>query len=110
MKNREEAYIGLELKTHHYPDDLGESGMNDILDDGIDITADELYQFIYLNGYHCEEEHLKMMLDEHDNSNNMLYPLECNYDKTTSYEDWIEYKEAMEEEEKLREKQNKENQ
>ena len=92
MKNREEAYIGIELETHIYGDDLGSAGMDDILMEGIDITADELYQFIYFNGYNCEEEHLKMMLDEHTNDKNMLYPLECIYDRETSYEDWLEYK------------------
>ena len=92
MKNTEEAYIGLELGTHSYPGDCCENAMNDILDEGIAITATELYDFIYENGYNCSEEHLKMLLDDFNNSKNMYYPLDCHYDKSTSYEDWIEYK------------------
>lgn len=53
MKNTEEAYIGLELGTHSYPEDCCENAMNDILDEGIAITATELYDFIYDNGYNC---------------------------------------------------------
>ena len=46
MKNREEAYIGIELETHMYGDDLGSGGMDDILMVGIDLTADELYHLM----------------------------------------------------------------
>jgi len=97
MKNTERAYIGIELGTHLYPEDLGQSGMDDILNEGIDIYANELYEFIYYNGYDCSEEHLKMLLDDFDSSKNMFYPLECNYDKTTSYSDWLDYKSEMDE-------------
>jgi hypothetical protein len=90
MKNTEEAYIGLELGTHSYPDDCCENAMNDILDEGIEITATELYDFIYENGYSCTEEHLKMLLNDFDDSKNMYYPLTCF--KSTSYEDWVEHK------------------
>ena len=95
MKNTERAYIGIELGTHSYPEDLGQSGMDDILDEGIDISADELYEFIYYNKYDCSEEHLKMLLDDFDCSKNMFYPLYCNYYKTTSYSDWLDYKSEM---------------
>ena len=33
-----------------------------------------------------------MLLDDFDNSKNMYYPLDCHYDKSTSYKDWIKYK------------------
>jgi hypothetical protein len=92
MKNTEEAYIGLELGTHSYPEDCCENAMNDILDEGIAITETELYDFIYENGYNCTEEHLKMLLDDFENDKNMYYPLDCYYNKSTSYKDWIEYK------------------
>ena len=32
VENTEEAYIGLELGTHSYPEDCCENAMNDILD------------------------------------------------------------------------------
>ena len=103
MKNREEAYIGIELETHSYPEDLGQCAMDDILNEGIEISADELYQFIYDNGYNCDEDKLKMMLDEHDSADNMLYPLDCIYDKDTSYSDWLDYKSERDEEIQKRE-------
>ena len=106
MRNREEAYIGIELETHEFQVDLGSSAEQDILDEGIDISARELYEFIYDNGYHCSDEKLKMMLDDFENTKNMLYPLSCHYNKETSYADWLEYEKWRDEErEKQREKE-----
>ena len=41
-----------------------------------------------------------MLLDEPDNSKNMWYPLDCLRD--LSYDDWIEYKQEREEDERRR--------
>ena len=98
MRNREEAYIGIELETHIYGQDLGSAGMEDVLNQGIDISARELYKFIYENGWYCSDEKLKMMLDDYENSDNMLYPLTCHYEKETSYADWLEYEKWRDEE------------
>ena len=46
-----------------------------------------------------------MMLDEPDNSKNLLYPLDCFRD--LSYSDWLEYKEEMDELKKERIKRQK---
>ena len=94
MKRTELAYIGLELGTHRYPEDLSSSGMDDILDEGIECYPEDIYAILY-EGYDCEEEHIKMMLDEPDNSKNMLYPLSCYRD--LSYDKWLEYKKDWEE-------------
>ena len=107
MENREEAYIGIELETHIYGQDLGSAGMEDVLNQGIDISARELYKFIYENGWYCSDEKLKMMLVDYENSDNMLYPLTCHYEKETSYAEWLEYKKWRDEErEKERERLN----
>ena len=105
MKRTEEAYIGLELGTHTWNVDIENNAMEDILDEGIRGDAHDLYSIIY-GGYSCSEEHLKMMLDEPDNSDNMLYPLDCFRD--LSYDDWLEYKKEWDEDkerELLRQKQ-----
>ena len=105
MKRTELAYIGLELETHRYPEDINNTAMEDILDEGIEGYPEDIYALIY-KGYSCSEEKLKMMLDEPDNSNNMLYPLDCYRD--LSYDDWLEYKKEWDEFEKEAEKRRKE--
>jgi hypothetical protein len=72
--------------------------MDDIVDEGIEIGASELYEFIYDNGYNCSDEKLKMLLDDFDNSKNMFFPLDCHCDRETSYADWLEYKTMRDEE------------
>tara|TARA_Y100001963_G_scaffold158067_1_gene256364 strand:- start:1521 stop:1844 length:324 start_codon:yes stop_codon:yes gene_type:complete len=106
MNSREEAYIGIELETHIYGQDLGSAGMDDVLHEGIDISAERLYRFIYENGWCCSDEKLKMMLDDYENSNNMLYPLTCHYHRETSYADWLEYFKDREEQKKRKESEN----
>ena len=58
-------------------------------DEGIDCYPEDVYDIIY-EGYTISEDKLKMMLNEPDNSDNMLYPLDCQ--KDLSYDDWLEYK------------------
>ena len=94
MKRIELAYIGLELGTARYPEDINNTAMEDILDEGIAGYPEDIYSIIY-KGYDCEEEHLKMLLNEPDNSNNMFYPLDCFRD--LSYDDWLEYKKEWDE-------------
>jgi predicted Zn-dependent protease len=65
--------------------------VDDILDEGIDCYPEEVYEILYEEGYDVTEEKLRMMLNEHDNGDNMLYPLDCFRD--LSYDDWLEYKE-----------------
>tara|TARA_R110002020_G_scaffold454290_1_gene669644 strand:+ start:3623 stop:3994 length:372 start_codon:yes stop_codon:yes gene_type:complete len=89
MKNIEKAYIRIELGTATWNEDLSSSGEQDILDEGIECYAEDVYELIY-DGYNISEEKLKMILDEHDNSDNMLYPLDCFED--LSYADWLEYR------------------
>ena len=89
MKKTEKAYIGIELGTHTWNVDLEQNGEQDILDEGIACYPEDIYAIIY-KGYECSEEKLKMMLNEPDNSDNMLYPLDCY--KDLSYDDWLEYK------------------
>ncbi len=74
MKRTELAYIGLELGTHRYPEDINNTAMEDILDEGIECYPEDIYAIIY-EGYECSEEKLKMLLDEPDKSKNMWYPL-----------------------------------
>jgi len=105
MKRIEEAYIGLELGTHTWNVDIENNAMEDILDAGIGCYPEDIYALIY-KGYSCSEEKLKMMLNEPDNSNNMLYPLDCYRD--LSYDDWLEYKKEWDEFEKEAEKRKKE--
>ena len=107
FKRTDEAYIGLELGTHTWNVDIGNNAMEDILDEGIECYPEDVYALIY-KGYSCSEEKLKMMLDEPDNSDNMLYPLDCFRD--LSYDKWLEYKkewEVLEEEARQRAKESK---
>ncbi len=97
MKRTELAYIGLELGTHRYPEDINNTAMEDILDEGIECYPEDIYAIIY-EGYECSEEKLKMLLDEPDNSKNMWYPLDCYRD--LSYDKWLEHKKDWEEFEK----------
>lgn len=108
MKRTERAYIQIELGTAIWNVDLEYNGESDILDEGISCIPEEVYELIY-EGYDCSEEHLKMMLDEPDNSKNMLYPLDCYRD--LSYNDWLEYKKEQElwEKKRIGEMRNKEN-
>ncbi len=104
MKRTERAYIQIELGTAIWNVDLEHNGMEDILDEGIDCYPEDVYELIY-EGYNVPEEKIKMMLDEPDNSKNLLYPLDCFRD--LSYSDWLEYKEEMDELKKERIKRQK---
>ena len=99
MKRTEKAYIEIELGTATWNEDLNCNAEQDILDEGIRCYPRDVYEIIY-EGYECSEVHLKMLLDEPDNSKNMFYPLDCQED--LSYDDWIEYKKEAEEEDKYR--------
>ena len=74
MKNTEKAYIRIELGTATWNKDLSSSGEQDILDEGIECYPEDVYELIY-EGYDIPEDKLKMMLDDPDDSKNMLYPL-----------------------------------
>lgn len=89
MKETEKAYIGIELKTHTWNVDLTQSGEQDVLSDGISGSPDDIYSFIYVNGYNCDEERLKFLLND-KGSGNMLYPIDCF--EELSYNDWLKYK------------------
>ena len=101
MKRIDEAYICLELGTARYPEDINNTAMEDILDEGIDCYPDDVYALVY-EGYECDEEHLKMLLDEPDNSKNMWYPIDCFRD--LSYDDWLDYKKEQDDEKERRRK------
>ena len=104
MKNIDRAYIGLELETHTWNVDIESNAMDDILDEGIECYPEDVYELIY-DGYNCTEDKLKMMLNEPDNGDNMLYPLDCY--KDLSYDDWLQYKKERDEDAKERAKANK---
>tara|TARA_B100001250_G_C19767576_1_gene775503 strand:+ start:593 stop:934 length:342 start_codon:yes stop_codon:yes gene_type:complete len=89
MKKTEKAYIKIELGTAVWNVDLETNAEQDILEDGISCSTEDVYELIY-EGYTCSEEHLKMLLDEPNNSKNMFYPLDCQ--KDLSYNDWKNYK------------------
>tara|TARA_Y100001973_G_C5137784_1_gene301272 strand:+ start:790 stop:1119 length:330 start_codon:yes stop_codon:yes gene_type:complete len=99
MKRTEKAYIQLDLESAIWNVDIENNAMEDILDTGIDCYPEDVYKIIY-EGYNCDEDKLKMLLDEPDNSKNMWYPLDCLRD--LSYDDWIEYKQEREEDERRR--------
>ena len=90
MNRMETNYIKLELGVAEWQVDINNDAMDDILDMGIECYPEDVYEIIYREGYEISEDKLKMMLDEPDNSKNMLYPLDCFRD--LSYEDWLEYK------------------
>ena len=100
MKNTEKAYIKIILGTATWNVDLEQNGEQDILDEGIDCYPEEVYALIY-EGYNISEDKLKMLLDEPDNSKNMLYPLD--YQKDLSYDDWLEYKKEKDTENEIQE-------
>ena len=106
MKRTEKAYIQIELGTATWNVDLESNGEQDILDEGIDCQDYEVYEIIYEEGYSISEDKLKMMLDEHDNSKNMLYPL--NNLKDLSYSGWLEYKQERDDAEELKKQKRKE--
>ena len=89
MKRMDKVYIQLEIGMAEWNVDINNDAMEDILDEGIDCYAEDVYDIIY-EGYTISEDKLKMMLDEPDSSGNMLYPLDCQ--KDLSYDDWLEYK------------------
>ena len=91
MNRMERNYIKLELGVAEWQVDINNDAMNDILDMGIECYPEDVYEIIYEEGYEVSEDKLKMMLDEPENSKNMLYPLDCYED--LSYEDWKEYRE-----------------
>ena len=101
MKRTEKAYIQIELGTATWNVDLESNGMDDILDEGIDCSPDDVYELIY-EGYDVPEKKIKMMLSEPDNGDNMLYPLDCF--KELSYDDWLKYKKEQDEEAERRSK------
>ena len=89
MRKMDRVYIELEIGMATWNVDINNNAMEDILDEGIDCYAEDVYDIIY-EGYTISEDKLKMMLNEPDNSDNMLYPLDCQRD--LSYDDWLEYK------------------
>ena len=89
MNRMDKVYIKLELGMAEWNVDINNNAMEDILEKGIDCKAEKVYDIIY-EGYTITEDKLKMMLNEPDNSDNMLYPLD--YQKDLSYDDWLEYK------------------
>mgnify|MGYP003133238434 CR=1 FL=1 len=89
MRKMDRVYIELELGMAEWNVDINNNAMDDILDRGIDCYAEDVYDIIY-KGYTISEDKLKMMLNEPDNSDNMLFPLDCQRD--LSYDDWLEYK------------------
>lgn len=100
MKRMDKVYIQLEIGMATWNVDINNNAMEDILDEGIDCYPEDVYDIIY-EGYTISEDKLKMMLNEPDNSDNMLYPLDCQ--KDLSYDVWLEYKtDRKEEEEKQR--------
>ena len=99
MRIMDRVYIQLEIGMATWNVDINNNAMDDILDEGINCQPEEVYSIIY-EGYTISEDKLKMMLDEPDNSGNMLYPLDCQ--KDLSYDDWLEYKSDRKEEEKQR--------
>ena len=66
MSDLEKAYIGLELETHVWNVDIENNGMNSILENGIAGSPEDIYRFIYDNGYNCSESKLQFLLDEND--------------------------------------------
>ena len=106
MKRTERAYIEIELGTATWNVDLESNAEQDILDEGINCYTEDVYDIIY-DGYECSEEHLKMLLDEPNNSKNMFYPIECQDD--LSYDDWIKYKQEKDEEAEQRKEINEAN-
>ena len=99
MKRMDKVYIQLEIGMAEWNVDINNNAVEDILDEGIDCYPEDVYDIIY-EGYTISEDKLKMMLNEPDNSDNMLYPLDCQ--KDLSYDDWLEYKSDRKEEEKQR--------
>lgn len=89
MKKMDAVYIQLELGVAEWNVDINNNAMEDILDEGIDCSVEDVYNIIY-DGYSITEDKLKMMLNEPDNGDNMLYPLDCQ--KELSYDDWLRYK------------------
>ena len=89
MNRMDRVYIELEIGMAIWNVDINNNAVEDILDKGIDCYAEDVYNIIY-EGYTITEDKLKMMLNEPDNSDNMLYPLDCQRD--LSYDDWLEYK------------------
>ena len=104
MKRTEKAYIQLDLESAIWNVDIENNAMEDILDAGIDCYPEDVYEIIY-EGYNCDEDKLKMLLDEPDNSKNMWYPLDCCRD--LSYDKWLEHKKDWEEFEKEAEERRK---
>ena len=100
MKNTEKAYIQIILGTATWNVDLEYNGEQDILDEGIDCYPEEVYALIY-EGYDISEDKLKMLLDEPNNSDNMLYVLD--YQKDLSYDDWLKYKKEKDVENEIQE-------
>ena len=90
MSDLEKAYIGLELETHVWNVDIENNGMNTILDNGIAGSPEDIYRFIYDNGYNCSENKLQFLLDENDSSGNMFYPIDCQLQ--LSYDGWLKYR------------------
>ena len=99
MKRMDKVYIQLEIGMAEWNVDINNNAVEDILDEGIDCYPEDVYDIIY-EGYTISEDKLKMMLNEPDNGDNMLYPLHCRGD--LSYDDWLEYKSDRKEEEKQR--------
>ena len=97
MNRMDRVYIELEIGMAIWNVDINNNAVEDILDKGIDCYAEDVYNIIY-EGYTITEDKLKMMLNEPDNSDNMLYPLD--YQKDLSYDDWLEYKAERKRQEK----------
>ena len=96
MKRIEKNYIKIEFGTATWGVDLNQAAESDILDEGIDCYTDDVYEILYEDGYNITDEKLRMLLNEPDNSENMLYPLDCQRD--LSFDDWLEYKEMRDKE------------
>ena len=100
MRRIEKTYIELEIGMATWNVDINNNAVEDILDEGIDCYPEDVYSIIY-EGYTISEDKLKMMLNEPDNSDNMLYPLDCY--KDLSYNDWLEYKKERDTENEIQE-------
>lgn len=99
MRKMDRVYIELEIGMATWNVDINNNAMEDILDEGIDCYAEDVYDIIY-DGYTISEDKLKMMLNEPDNNNNMFFPLDCQ--KDLSYDDWLVYKAERKKQEKVK--------
>ena len=90
MNNLEKKYIMIELKLDDEP--LNYEAEDLLLSEGIDCEDYELYDLIIDNDDYIDEGLIQDLLD---NSDSMLYPLDCF--KYLSYTNYLEHKKERQE-------------